>query len=1483
MSVERLRVFFALTAATILAAVFSPGVATAQPSATEIQKYLVIAMGNEGDVGKSVQTSCTELGADRIVLSTTTSTKWTPLNGCLPNLVNVFGMGRWNTATNPDSVNGAAALFQGIDCSGNVALTSATNSFDAANSLFFTELGFGSGRTSGSPIGSVSNTSHYFEQANNNCLAEAAWAPNPNPIAFPGNGVSINNNYTTLLNQLAGWKTFINGFGVTDVTITSLAAPFDFTDNLASNGNGGLRTTFLDTNLDGLIVVDFNVSGDFSLTNLDWVIDSGGTAVNGPLIVFRIRNGSNMTMQNTSILMHSSDLTATEPVGAIFYHASESSGSGDTVFTVGNNTVLNGVALWDLNAVGAGGSTKTNININNGQGCSQFVSQKVNFQNSRWVRCAPGGAIQARISIDPDEVNRVGENHTFTVLVELDTGQGFAPVDVSTVNATLTNANGALATLVAPGNTCANGTGDAADSEGVGQCFVTFKSNTTGTVTGNASATVTLGALNLPVSTDPTSPNFHSPTGPAVKRYVDARIAIDPDDVNRVGDPHTFFVQVQADLGDGNGFVNVNDEAVTVSLTNNGAVATLVAPGNTCTNGTGNDPAGPGGVPPAEGVGQCSVTFTSSSPGTVTGNASATVNLATTPNPINLPVSTADANSPTGSAIKRFVNARISIDPDEVNRVGENHTFNVLVQADSGSGLAAVNVDAVTVVLTNANGAVATLVAPGDTCANGTGDAADSEGVGQCSVTFKSDTTGTVTGNASATVALSTPQGPINVLVSTDPTSPNFSSPTGPAVKRYVDARISIDPDDVNRVSDPHTFLVQIQADFGDGNDFVNVNDESVTVSLTNNGAVASLVSPGDLCAGGTGNDPAGPGGVPPAEGVGQCSVTFTSNSPGTVTGNASAIVTLNTTPNNVNLSVSTADANSPTGSAIKRFVDARISIDPDDVNGIGEPHTFTVLVEANSGSGWAAVNVDVVTVVLTDSGGAVSSSVAPGDTCANGTGDAADSEATGECSVSFTSNTTGSVTGSASATVALVTDQGNINLPVSTTDANSPTGNSVKRFVDGSLAWQKVDENDEFLFGATFEVCRTHDRHGNDIDPDECVTVLDNSAADQDSDDGQFLLIDLELGRYTIEETIAPAGYSLIAHVEVVFIGGSGFVGPDVPPDENLLDIAVDYVWVNGRGVCLVIIDEDTLDNGISTVQAAAAGHLVKPDWLVNDNDPIKGVPTEHGNPPLNWNDFFAGDVVLLPGGQVDDEGWFALPPEIVYEPPDLHEFPFNDLDGNVIANSDDWIAAFANGTLPQDKLDKVRDVMPLRNQDLVQLVGKTCVAVVYDSDISMNYEQIYANLQGARYGLFSFTVRAVEVPGSLPESASNTDLYDLWLQIEEPLAWSQLFEVTVRDHEPDAIEITCAAYDAGLLTVWGTSDFAPGAVMTVSVDETDSPKSPAVDPFLLEETMTYNAGEDRYEFEHLTGVDLVGRRVTISTDEGGAYTVVISAGSCE
>ena len=89
-------------------------------------------------------------------------------------------------------------------------------------------------------------------------------------------------------------------------------------------------------------------------------------------------------------------------------------------------------------------------------------------------------------------------------------------------------------------------------------------------------------------------------------------------------------------------------------------------------------------------------------------------------------------------------------------------------------------------------------------------------------------------------------------------------------------------------------------------------------------------------------------------------------------------------------------------------------------------------------------------------------------------------------------------------------------------------------------------------------------------------------------------------------------------------------------------------------------------------------------------------------------------------------------------------------------------------DGDVPQDELDKIEGIVPLRNDDLEELVGRTCVAVVYDSDISINYDPINGNLQGGRHGLFAFTVDSVNLPGTIPESTSDTSLLDLWIEVE-------------------------------------------------------------------------------------------------------------------
>lgn len=328
----------------------------------------------------------------------------------------------------------------------------------------------------------------------------------------------------------------------------------------------------------------------------------------------------------------------------------------------------------------------------------------------------------------------------------------------------------------------------------------------------------------------------------------------------------------------------------------------------------------------------------------------------------------------------------------------------------------------------------------------------------------------------------------------------DFAGPTGFDI---CDASITIAPDDVNEVGEDHTFTVNVNKQFGSVSEPAD-DGTIVDVTLTDaNGAISSVSS--DTCAS-------------PGTSGGTCSVTFTSDTAGTVTGHASADVQVGDTI----IPVETDGAGSNSGDAEKRFVDAFIEINPpQDTNSVNEEHTFTVNVQQDDGSGAGFVDVPdntIVTVTLTPSNGATISDVV--DNCANpGT-------ISGECTVTFTSTTAGNVTGHASVT--LTFDGLQVTRETDGTGQNS--GDAEKQFINGQLIWFKDDNAGNPLGGATFEVCRTHDFVGGafvDIDPDVCTSVEDNVAPDEDPDAGEFLLTGLQLGRYTVHETQAPAGFA--------------------------------------------------------------------------------------------------------------------------------------------------------------------------------------------------------------------------------------------------------------------------------------------------------------------------------------------------------------------
>ena len=212
------------------------------------------------------------------------------------------------------------------------------------------------------------------------------------------------------------------------------------------------------------------------------------------------------------------------------------------------------------------------------------------------------------------------------------------------------------------------------------------------------------------------------------------------------------------------------------------------------------------------------------------------------------------------------------------------------------------------------------------------------------------------------------------MLFRSGPCTPNC----GPAIKTWVDANITIGPDAVNPVGSPHTFTVTVKQDAGDGNGLQVVSGATITPTLSNSGGATATIT-GGTCISGTTNA------------SGQCTIIVNSPTPGTATVDVSVTLTINGYEGSAQVTRATDGNSGPGGSdgAQKSWVNARISIESDATNEVNHPHTFTVTVEADNGSGFAPVSGVTVTPAITNSLGATSTIT--GGTCTTTVTDAAE------------------------------------------------------------------------------------------------------------------------------------------------------------------------------------------------------------------------------------------------------------------------------------------------------------------------------------------------------------------------------------------------------------------------------------------------------------------------------------------------------------
>jgi hypothetical protein len=227
-----------------------------------------------------------------------------------------------------------------------------------------------------------------------------------------------------------------------------------------------------------------------------------------------------------------------------------------------------------------------------------------------------------------------------------------------------------------------------------------------------------------------------------------------------------------------------------------------------------------------------------------------------------------------------------------------------------------------------------------------------------------------------------------------------------------------------------------------------------------------------------------------------------------------------------------------------------------------------------------------------------------------------------------------------------------------------------------------------------------------------------------------------------------------------------------------------------------------DDFKGNLASTTAAAGTTASESVLLVIDEESI-----DNGNAPNNFSETAVNDQIARVGqrqtlryfrenvgrtidlftGEVGDEGWHALrsiPSSWISAGPT----------GNGARNFLQAGPGLGGGSDDTEVLlDKIPGVTPLRARGLKMLTGKTVLAVVYDGDVSINYDPVNGNLQGANLGLVALEVidvrkRTDGSSGSLPRvrvkiadvSKATAAQIKLFSNAPVPRSSSEPFDVT-------------------------------------------------------------------------------------------------------
>lgn len=352
----------------------SSAMAGAPFTTNEMDRYLLIGMGpvnsfgGQPGVGQAVNVNNFELGANKAPVPSTSSFLTGGSSGGPGLLGNV-----------PNIPLNAKAVGTGIGGRGNVAITNPRGVFNLQDVGVYGDLGV---RTANSrPAADVGTQNSFYNDPNH----------------FPNTFTSTGFTNPGVHKNIGGFGTFVgpgaadqttrmdatNWAGVTgDVDFTGLRAEIAgaraainglaSTGTLNVSGNGGKinsSTTFVLSS--GLNVIDIVTGGsDFLIQNANFVIDGPADAK----AIFRLPGNVNMLISQANVLVGDGGI---DNHSVVFYTDRQTNNQHFNF----NNTVINGVAFWSLGLAGG------EINIDNAQGCTQLVADKITLNDVRFNGC----------------------------------------------------------------------------------------------------------------------------------------------------------------------------------------------------------------------------------------------------------------------------------------------------------------------------------------------------------------------------------------------------------------------------------------------------------------------------------------------------------------------------------------------------------------------------------------------------------------------------------------------------------------------------------------------------------------------------------------------------------------------------------------------------------------------------------------------------------------------------------------------------------------------------------------------------------------------------------------------------------------------------------------------------------------------------------------------------------------------------------------